>query len=629
MLSPAASNSKRVFSPSKQLSSSPRGTKRKFSSADILGVLFLRYSKWLLVGVVGIGVVRMFAMDPLPMDSSGSNVLDPVAPTTPTTRGRITLSPTTNSSLFNHSSSSPNQGANDGTNKSNTKSSTPTKTKTKEPKIQEQEKLIDTNSSGEDNASNAVVENSNYHHLPPEEDQSIRSDGTNPGETISNETSSSGKSDDVLSSFKASNAPVILDGWNRTVQVHLIVDLTSSGLVINPAAKQLLDAVERSEYTQLTALTVVRPAITTIDMFPRKPDLPLLFLIDWGSMDRDCHRLQLVLENLRLERELLTKNATSNLPAETEEPYFLLVDSTGSTRQTGCEYLFQSSSVPKYAHTNDMRRIRLAKRSIVRNRYYDPVTKRIHMGEIIPNRWDGTPLDYDRPILQSPFALRESFAMGIHNITDGKAVITNRDGMRGTDVGFFWKAGDYSHYGFYRRDIAKVVKKFHHSSLKTPDGKRRMMENRVAIAYSDAKEMEAGYVQFKYIDELLQCKIVVITQRDEWEDHYRLMESLASGALVMTDSMVSLPEGLVDKVNIVVYDSPQMLKDLIKYYLKPKNRKERKDIAEKGYRLVMGRHRSWHRLEELLFGRPLSHVDRRDAPEKEVPPSYSYVQGDF
>ena len=304
-----------------------------------------------------------------------------------------------------------------------------------------------------------------------------------------------------------------------------------------------------------------------------------------------------------------------------KDPYFLLVDSSGSTRQTGCEFLFRGINHGDNAdgYTNDINRIRLAKRSIVQNRYYDRTTRKMHIGELSPNQWDGTPPDYDRRVLQSPISLRESFVMGIQNITGGNPV-AYKDSKRDVDVGFFWKSGDYSHYGFYRRDIAKVIKTLHHSALDKKNGKR--MENTVGIAYSEEKSMESGHVQFRYIEQILACKIVVITQRDEWEDHYRLMESLASGALVMTDSMVALPDGLVDKVNILIYDSPKMLKDLIKYYLSPENKTERKRIASKGYKLVMGRHRSWHRLEELLFGRPLTNVDQPDAPapKKEAPP---------
>lgn len=236
--------------------------------------------------------------------------------------------------------------------------------------------------------------------------------------------------------------------------------------------------------------------------------------------------------------------------------------------------------------------------------------KKIHIGQLLPNQWHDVPSNYDKPVLHSPIALRESFVMSIQNITNGKPI--SRGTKRPIDVGYFWKSGDYSHYSFYRRDVAKVVKTLHHSTLNKKTGKR--MVNQVQIVYSDEKGMEAGNVQFKYTWELLHCKIVVITQRDEWEDHYRLMESLASGSLVLTDPMIALPAGLVDRVNIVVYESPKVLKELIKYYLKPENEKERRRIAYQGYRLVMGRHRCWHRIEELLFGRPLTNVDQLNAP---------------
>jgi hypothetical protein len=434
--------------------------------------------------------------------------------------------------------------------------------------------------------------------------------------------------DYLLSRYKPSNSPVILDGWNRTVQVHLIVDITGSANV-DPASKLLLAAVERSEYIQLSAVTFVRPSMNTIEVFPRKTNLPFLYLIDWGSMDRDCHRLQLVLDNLG-------KQEKSHEEEEIEESYIFLVDFSGSTRRTGCSNLFATSkgvdtgvdassssqSEISYARTNDMKRIRLAKRSIVQNRYYDHASKEMHMGELLPNQWDHVPLDYDKPILHSPIALRESFVMSIHNITKGNMV--SRGLRRPIDVGYFWKSGDYSHYSFYRRDVAKVVKTLHHSTIDKKTGK--LMENQVQIVYSDEKGMEAGNVQYKYTWDLLKCKIVVITQRDEWEDHYRLMESLASGALVMTDPMVALPAGLVDTVNIIMYDNPKMLKELIKYYLKPENEKERRSIAHKGYKLAMGRHRCWHRLEELLFGSPLTNVDQHNAPapEKEEQPDSSY-----
>jgi spore maturation protein CgeB len=97
------------------------------------------------------------------------------------------------------------------------------------------------------------------------------------------------------------------------------------------------------------------------------------------------------------------------------------------------------------------------------------------------------------------------------------------------------------------------------------------------------------------------------------------MESLASGALVMSDKMLAMPAGLVDKVNVIVYDSPAELKKLVRYYLQPENEKERRRIALEGFKLVMGRHRCWHRLEELIFGQPMTSVYKpyELAPKKE------------
>jgi hypothetical protein len=98
------------------------------------------------------------------------------------------------------------------------------------------------------------------------------------------------------------------------------------------------------------------------------------------------------------------------------------------------------------------------------------------------------------------------------------------------------------------------------------------------------------------------------------------MESMASGAMVMTDVMLAPPLGLEDRVNVVVYKDPEELKDLIRYYKRHDD--ERKKIARKGYELAMGSHRCWHRMEELIFGTSLSHVDRPFdlAPPKEPRP---------
>ena len=107
-------------------------------------------------------------------------------------------------------------------------------------------------------------------------------------------------------------------------------------------------------------------------------------------------------------------------------------------------------------------------------------------------------------------------------------------------------------------------------------------------------------VNENYAAALLSHKIIIVCQRDSWEDHYRLMEALAGGALVMTDPMHPLPAGIEDGKQLVVYESIAALKDKIKYYLE--HEEERLEIAQSGHDVAMSRHRSWHRMEELVFG---------------------------
>ena len=107
-------------------------------------------------------------------------------------------------------------------------------------------------------------------------------------------------------------------------------------------------------------------------------------------------------------------------------------------------------------------------------------------------------------------------------------------------------------------------------------------------------------VQPDYVDALLRSKIVITSQRDRWEDHYRLMEGLACGALVLTDPMSTLPHHLKDGESLVVYRSLSELKEKILHYIKHED--ERLAIAQRGHQIAMNHHRSWHGLERIIFG---------------------------
>jgi len=111
-------------------------------------------------------------------------------------------------------------------------------------------------------------------------------------------------------------------------------------------------------------------------------------------------------------------------------------------------------------------------------------------------------------------------------------------------------------------------------------------------------------VKMVYVKKMLKSKIVVVTQRDQWEDHYRLFEALTSGAMVLMDRMLSQPVGLEDGKSVVEFSSEAELRTKIRHYLDHPD--ERLAIAREGRRVAMSRHRSWHRIEEIIFGETLS-----------------------
>lgn len=362
------------------------------------------------------------------------------------------------------------------------------------------------------------------------------------------------------------------------VDVHFIVDV-SDAVVVGPQSKFILDGLERSSFTNVAGMTFLNPNLKQVKINGRI-NTELVWIADWGSMHRDCHRLQKALTALKRK----------------EEEHVLLVDYSGSPRQTQCDFWDE--------------KIRVAKRSIVTGRHYDHHRKEINAGRIEENNG----FSQDLPVLQAPLVVRERFISALkENSRDQNPLKSSRK----TDVCFFWKRGDYSHYGFWRRDVSNYIKQL---------GKSNDIKIHVDIAANDEDGMEIGNLQLNYVDYLLRCKIVVIAQRDEWEDHYRLYESLASGAMVLMDPMLSMPEGLKNKTNVGVYDSLDSLKSQVEYYLEHESR--RKSAARRGMELALGYYRSWHRLEQLIFGRPLTLVNKAydDAPEKVARPSLNYQE---
>jgi hypothetical protein len=351
----------------------------------------------------------------------------------------------------------------------------------------------------------------------------------------------------------------------QPIQVHFLADATTP----NPTSKFILDGLERSSLVEMTGITIAQlhaaeRQLATLQVFERDLDKPLVYIVDWGSMNRDCHLLRTLFQKL-------------NVPIKNP---IVLMDFTASHRHTHCDVLEPYENVLQ------------TKRSLVENRYFDSLQNWIHPGQLL--------LDKSSSSLQhSPLVLRESFVDLIQNVSSTYTVQQKKEG-RSTDLLFNWKPGDYSHYAVLRRRVAEQVS---------------ILQGNVT-SLSDAT----------YVKALLQSKIVVVAQRDEWEDHYRLYESLASGALVLTDPMLALPEGLVNGTNLLVYETLEDLELLLTYYLK--HDEERQEIAKRGFAMVMGRHRTWHRMEQILFGEPQTSVDKpyAEAPRKQERPEMKLLE---
>lgn len=170
------------------------------------------------------------------------------------------------------------------------------------------------------------------------------------------------------------------------------------------------------------------------------------------------------------------------------------------------------------------------------------------------------------------------------------------------DVAHFWKIDPRAGGAGLRNRVTEAIvslKKAHNGGPRNNSSRSEL----VALAGEVSARAKIGRnsVNDAYASALLHYKIIVVCQRDKWEDHYRLMEGMAGGALVMSDPKVYMPAGYPHGVNIIIYESIEDLQNQILYYLE--NDHERIQIAQAGYELAMKHHRPWHRMERFLLGR--------------------------
>jgi hypothetical protein len=366
---------------------------------------------------------------------------------------------------------------------------------------------------------------------------------------------------------------------------------------MDPTTGVILDGLDRSKYIQVARMIQYDEATRSAqseEWHSLKTDHPLVYVIDWENLARDCH----VLERVLVQMAGVKKE-------KHDQSYLLYVDLSASASVISCP------RIEKIYFAKE--RIRQAKRSIVENRYWDHTLNWVHTGKSIPNHHrhhhNST---HPGLLLHAPLVLPESFVFQIDKVKsslkDGSKELATPE----FDVAHLWRDGDNSRYGFLRRKVASTIAALNETTV---HGRRVHCLVKGIDDNHDTPE-EFYRIRIEYLRQLLSTKIVVVAQQDEWEDHAWLMEAFASGALVMTDAMLALPSGMKNRSNVVIYDSPTSLEKLVRYYLHPENEKRRLNIAQKGWELAMTEHRSWVRMEVLLFGKIHTQSNKR-APSRE------------
>ena len=248
--------------------------------------------------------------------------------------------------------------------------------------------------------------------------------------------------------------------------------------------------------------------------------------------------------------------------------------------------------------------VRIAVRSIIKGRHYNSQTSRLIPGMVAPNLATA-----GGPMLHAPYAVRSDILPWIpkERLSNSKLIF---DHERPLDVFHPWQISTREGKSKYRNAVSRAIQRWNGTQIRstTPTGGiHPVLLTTSTEEHGPRRTIGRNSANQVYVQALLSSKIVVVTQKDDWEDHYRFMEALVCGPLVVADTMLAPPQGFLNGTNVIFFSNIDELERYVKYYVS--HEAERKAIAIRGWKLAMGRHRAWHRIEELVFGRPLTRVD--------------------
>lgn len=197
-------------------------------------------------------------------------------------------------------------------------------------------------------------------------------------------------------------------------------------------------------------------------------------------------------------------------------------------------------------------------------------------------------INYNKSIIPLAFPIKKSYVERVNNI---KNLFTK---IRGYDVCCTHLEIPDNHpcnLNVYRTKIVRLLKKI------------KQTKNYIFFMKYDNKNIKqarAG-LNLEYFKILCNSKIIITCNPDCWEGDYRLFESLASGALVMCDKMITpVNNPLIHKKHIIYYDRENIkeLENIIDYYMV--NTEERKKIAKSGFEYAMKNHKYTDRILEII-----------------------------
>jgi hypothetical protein len=313
-------------------------------------------------------------------------------------------------------------------------------------------------------------------------------------------------------------------------------------------------------------------------------------------------------------------NGTKNLPLQW--PIFV-VDFTDLTHYEACPPI-------EKAVGKDF--VLYSKRSIIVERHWNKTTKWVELGERMP-----TVTQEGRSYLHTPLVARTDTIQTIQTLLKRNNNLSLADPIeslldRPVDLSHFWASSTTTGAQQQQQHINPVASHLrdhintliwqlflnnnnNNTSTNTNTNNTDTTKQKKKKKYTyfvglvgTADMVGRRVAQVGFIEAMLRSKMIVVSQRDKWEDQYRLYEALVSGALVLTDRMVCLPRGLENGTSIVEFGSAEEFMRLVRYYLEHSH--ERIAIARRGREVAMSQHRSWQRMEEIILGRVVTKCAR-------------------